>query len=71
MSAIEDAIDRAVAVELIRSTASVVPSPTRFPNPTLEPSTGGFVRRRNSPARVWRLFSSSAVIWLVDGMIDP
>jgi hypothetical protein len=34
MSSIECVMDRAVAVVLSRSTASVVPSPTRFPNET-------------------------------------
>lgn len=48
ISPIEAAIDLAVAVVDSLSTASVVPSPTRFPNDTAAVSVGGAVRRPNS-----------------------
>ena len=48
MPSIEAKIERAVAVLVIRSTASVVPSPTRFPNATEAPASGGSTRRSNS-----------------------
>ena len=50
MAAMDDEIDRAAAVVLSRSTASAVPSPTRFPNETAAPSTGGSMSRSNSEA---------------------
>ena len=58
-------MDRAAAVVLIRSTASVVPSPTRFPNETGGgASAGRSVRRRSSSrssaARVARVSAVSA-----------
>src|SRR5690554_2918007 len=48
MSAIEAARERAVAVVARRSTASLMPSPTRFPNDTEAPVSGGSVRRSSS-----------------------
>jgi hypothetical protein len=50
MPAIESEMDRAAAVVLRRSTASVVPSPMRLPNETDAPSEGGWVSRANSPS---------------------
>ena len=48
MAAIDDEIDRAAAVVLSLSTASAVPSPTRFPKETAAPSTGGSISRSSS-----------------------
>ena len=48
MASIEAKIDRAVAVLAILSTASVVPSPTRLPKPTVAPPSGGSTSRSNS-----------------------
>lgn len=50
-------MDRAVAVLVILSTASVVPSPTLLPKPTDAPFSGGSTSRSNSalsPSRRWR-----------------
>lgn len=48
MSAMEAAMERAAAVVLNRSTASLVPSPTRFPKATAAPSAGGSLSRASS-----------------------
>jgi len=75
MSAMEAAIDRAVAVVASRSTASVVPSPTLLPNPMLEPSAGGSVSRSSSAvSSLRRAFSETATSsqeWLKPERVSP
>lgn len=48
MFSIDAEMERAAAVVLKRSTASVVPSPTLLPKETLALSSGGSVRRSSS-----------------------
>ena len=52
-------MERAVAVVLNRSTASLVPSPTRFPNETEAPSAGGSVSRASSASNSRRRMVSA------------
>lgn len=58
-------MERAVAVVLKRSTASLVPSPTRFPKATDAPSAGGSISRASSASSSRRRMVSARRTWSV------